>query len=225
MRRFSTACMTEADQFLFLDSKANYHKLLKEMGTERGLFCAPEKLEEMGLEQLLCPSGRRHLHAYAELLQSSGSARVGAMSGSFVGDLSQNPLERRSRCGAWFPSLTRSSMISSVSKGAFFTNAELDFVMGFPSLPEQFPACAKYAEGLPPSLQVHSLPRNDYRKLIGNGQHVGAFFAFLIYIFGNIVKKSDVEQLCFPLPAAATTEGEEEGACSATFSQRQEEEG
>lgn len=197
---FGVACMMEADQFIKLDTQANRQKLLGELGAERGLFCSADKFEDVDLQSLLCPSGKRHWNSYKALLQASGSARVGAMMGTFVADLSQNPEERRSRCGAWFPALTRSSLIASLTQNAFFTNAELDFVMGFPSLPEQIPACSKYAEGMPPALQVHLMDRAEYRKLTGNGQHVASFSAFLLYMFANCVRRSDLERICFPIP-------------------------
>ena len=57
---FCKACMKEANQFVGLDTQANYQKLLGDLGAERGLFCSMERFECLCLQALLCPSGKRH---------------------------------------------------------------------------------------------------------------------------------------------------------------------
>jgi hypothetical protein len=185
---FGQAPMLEADDFL-VDDESNRDVLLSEIGSRRGLFCSPKVLQDLPMEQLLCPSRGQHALDYHELYKTTH--KLGAR-GSFVVDLSQNPLVRP-RCGAWFPTLTCSSLMFSTSSRRFFTNAELDFAMGFPSLP--LPLATPYAEGLPDALKLHRRDRATYSTMIGNGMHVAALFSWFGYVFAHCVRRYDIERL------------------------------
>ncbi len=53
-----------------------------------------------------------------------------SLGGSLVAELSQ--ADDRVRLGPYFPSPTKGSRIVSVSKDAFYTHREIDFVLGWP---------------------------------------------------------------------------------------------
>ena len=84
-------------------------------------------------------------------------------------------------------------MIVSTSSRRFFTNAELDFAIGFPSLP--LPLAASYAEGLPDASKVHRRNRTTYSTMIGNGVRVVALFSWFGYVFAHCIRRSDAERL------------------------------
>lgn len=191
---FGQAPMMEADDFLNLDTEEQHNVLLSEIAANRGLFCPPSVLRSIPLDQLLCPSKQRHVANYRAIFGTTH--KVGAR-GSFVVDLSQNP-EERPRCGAWFPTLTCNSNLYSMSGKDFFTNAELDFAMGFPSI--SLPQVQQYACVVPEALQIHRRDRATYAKLIGNGMHVGSLFAWFGYVFAHCVRRYDIERVILALP-------------------------
>ena len=180
---FQCSVQLEADDMVVLDTFKNHQALLKELAKKRNAF--PSDDDSLALEAVLSPSQRRFLDGYHAIM--SNRRRLGAR-GSFCADISQDPRERP-RCGAWLPTLARSSALVSVSRGSFFTNKELDFAMGFPAIPfpgnEAFRECVGYP--------VHDMDRSTYSKLIGNGMHVASMMAFWAYILSNIVRRDVVD--------------------------------
>ncbi len=204
---FYQAVQLEADDFLHLDSAERHRNLRREFAKRRGVY-PNQSVGEIPFRMLLSPGQQHNLEGYCRMRQDKDQDLVGVR-GTFCADLSQDP-EERPRCGPWFPTFARSSMIVSLSKMDFFTNAELDFVMGFPSL--EFSANAHLADCCP--VRVHDLERSTYCKLLGNGMHVACLMAFWSYIFMNCVRREVVEgwRPGISLRVAATPGGVTPGA-------------
>ena len=130
--------------------------------------------------------------------------------GTLMADLSQDPSLSYNRSGPWVPALAKSSMSVCMSSKppVFMTQAEVDYLMGFPSLTEQFPACKKYADTT--LMDIHKLPLKSFRDLIGNGMHVAAMFTFVVNIMSLCMRRADLERLELPMGKAAAAEEEEE---------------
>ena len=88
-----------------------------------------------------------------------------------------------------------------MSRGRYYTNAELDCVMGFPSLP--LPGNELYRNAMA-GLEVYRLPRAKYVKLIGNGMHVAAMYAFFAYMLANCVRRADMDRITFSVLAVSS---------------------
>ena len=194
MAVFGCAPVLEASDFV-LDTKENHDEILAGLGRQRGLYSPIEALREMPHSSLLAPGVREHWRQYEEIYKTSD--RIGAVSGSFVVDFSQNPGERCG-AGAWFPALARSSQLYDLATRHFFTNAELDFAMGFPT--SFFPGrrSAALAAEIPEALRCHTLPRSAYAKVAGNGMHVASMFCWFAYIFSNTVRRATLQRLILP---------------------------
>jgi hypothetical protein len=197
MGLFGRAVYLESDDFARVDTQANLDSELLEAARAKGIYADLEVLQGMHLSKLL-PSGQAsHLKVYEEVWMS----RKMGVRGSFMADASQDPLERP-RCGAWFPSLARSTMLRSVTSNHAFTKNEIDFSMGFPSL--DFPECKPYQQCF--EQQVTSMNRHQYGQLSGNGIHVGAGLTFWTYVLSHCVKRADVEKFSPPIRPAEEVE-------------------
>ena len=196
MSHFGHAPSLEANAFAGIDVQEKRDDVMIDLGRKRGLFCSVEDLRQAPVTSLLCPSGASHLHKYKEVMAHSN--KVGS-AGSFVVDLSQNP-DQRCRAGAWLPALTKSSMMYDIPKNHFFTNAEIDAVMGFPV--DFLPQSKALAATLPVVTQVQAMDRSAYAKLIGNGMHVASMFCWFAYIFSHTVRRHTLQRLILPLSEA-----------------------
>lgn len=183
---FFKSVQLEADDLLYLDSESNRVELRRELAKRRGLFACNEDLATMPLELLLAPSHRHNYEGYQTMMQDDPQ-RIGAR-GSFCADLSQEPPER-ARCGPWFPTFARSSMVVSMSKAEVYTNCELDFAMGFPSL--AFPGNRGLAKHC--IAGIEKMERGTYAQLVGNGMHVACLMAFWSFIFAHCVRREAIE--------------------------------
>ena len=139
----------------------------------------------MDITRLMCPTQLHAFKRYQGMLQDSD--RLGAR-GSFCCDLSQDP-GARPRCGPWLPTLTRSSCLASVSRQELFTNSEIDFAMGFPSL--GYPGNVFFRSCT--SLNVAELDRYAYGRLAGNGMHVACMLSFWAYVLMNSLRRDVLE--------------------------------
>ena len=183
--RVRCSVQLEADDFVRLDSPDNHLSLRSEFARRRGLFPDLETLRGMHISRLLCPSQLRAFERYKSMLQDSD--RLGVR-GSFCCDLSQDAVARP-RSGPWFPTLTRSSCFASVSRQELFTNSEIDFAMGFPSL--GYPGNVFFRRCT--SLNVAELERCAYSRLAGNGMHVACMMSFWAYVLMNSVRRDVLE--------------------------------
>lgn len=199
---FYKSVQLEADDFLHLDSAANRMELRREFARRRGLFPSDEALAAMPIERFLAPCQRRHYAGYQTMLQKNPS-RIGAR-GSFCADISQSP-EERPRCGPWFPTFARSSVVVSMSKSEFYTNCELDFAMGFPALAfEGNKGLARHCLA-----GVENMERATYGKLIGNGMHVACMMSFWSFIFMHCVRRDAIETIQFMAPVQVEADDED----------------
>lgn len=203
LRIFGQSVQLEADDLRGCCRQEEHDELLSDLARKRGLFCPVSTLKDLPRDSLMCPSSARHYHAYKRIMETFPD-KVGAVSGSFVVDLSQNP-DTRPRYGAWFPAFAKSSRMYSMSRDDFFANAELDFAMGFPTA--DIDECAPFQKSL--HIKPHMLPNSQYCMLAGNGMHVAAMAAWWSYIFAHCVRKSDVMRIEWPLLTSALAEEEQ----------------
>lgn len=201
---FGHLVVMEADEFLKVGEEEEHDKIIKDYASRRGLYADLAKLKSLPRESIFSPGQARHYKEYKDLMRQG---RFVGVRGSFVCDLAQDPSERP-RAGAWLPSLVKSSLMYSMSKDKFFTNAQLDFSMGFPVHP-QMSACYRECLGF----NVHHLEKHAYQKLIGNGMHCCAIFCWWMYVFNNSVRRTDVERwapgLLVSVPAPSMTDNNE----------------
>ena len=94
-------------------------------------------------------------------------------------DVSQS--EYRNRMNALLPAATKSSQFVSLSKEHIFTQAEMDFAMGWPVLD----GC-KYLGLVPKSFQ--KLTAVEQQRLSGNGMCLQQVFAWIVYVQSHCVR-------------------------------------
>ena len=70
--------------------------------------------------------------------------------------------------------------------GHYFTQRELAFSQGWPSIP-QIAACRKYGACI--SYDLHSLSRRQQTSLQGNGMHLASISSFMLYIFSQLLRR------------------------------------
>ena len=177
----------EADDFL-IDSPENRIPVLREFAKQRGRYVDDSTLMTLPWEALLPPGQLANLQKYRRMYKTQRE-KVGAR-GSFVVDISQDP-DERARCGPWFPTIARGSILislSSVAGETVFTNREIDFAMGFPAF--RFPSNAHLVALSP---KVEELDRAAYMKLMGNAIHMTPLMLFWAYIFRNTVRRNVLE--------------------------------
>lgn len=187
---FGAAVSLEGDDFVGLDTPEEQDANLLVLAKVRGVYADLGTLKTMPHTKLLPPLHAEHWKLYDEMYRA---ARQGAQ-GSFLVDTSQNPVARP-RCGAWFPTIARSSTIRSISRNHTFTKRELDFAMGFPSL--QFEGCQEYKSAL--AFDPATLSRRAFSLLQGNGIHCAAGLCFWSFVLSHVLRRSDVEQWTPPL--------------------------
>ena len=123
----------------------------------------------------------------------------GRLSASVAGDLSQNP-NKIFRGGPWLPTVARSSEMAMFScagdrEGHFFTQRELAFSQGWPSIPEigggKYDACIGY--------DLHSLSRRAQTSLQGNGMHLASISSFMLFFFSQMLRRDVASEFLPPL--------------------------
>ena len=206
LKIFGRAVHLEADDFLGLSDDQGRTNARRDMASSRCIYGSDEQINALSPLSLLPAGSQRYWKGYRDVLQAD---RTGVR-GSFAADLSQDPLGRP-RCGAWFPGFACSSEIASISKEKFFTQAELDMAMGFPSIPS-LPGSKAYAECF--SDRVTGLPFPKYKKVLGNGVHLPTQNCFLLFVLSHCVRRCDVEawkpDLHFPSDAVFEKDEDED---------------
>ena len=202
LQLFGRAVQLECDAFCGLDSQANLEADLLDSFRGRQIYGTIAELRALPFGSHLPPSQVLALAGYEKLFNEGDKVGAG---GAFMADVSQNP-EERPRCGPWVQTLARSSHFVSVSKKHTYSRAELDFAMGFPTIPLKnacFEACNAYP--------VHKLPWSGYRKITGNGMHLASMMAWWMYVCMNCVRRDALQRWApqVPTPNPAPDESDE----------------
>lgn len=186
LQMFGRAVQMESDAFCGLDSQENLDADVLGSFRHRQIYGTVDELRALPFGSHLPPAQLQALERYTELFTEGD--RVGAC-GSFMVDLSQNPAQRP-RCGAWLQTMTRSSHFMSVSRRHFFSRAELDFAMGFPTIQREQNVCFQACNAYP----VHKAPWSRYRKITGNGMHLASMMSWWLYVCMNCVRRDALQR-------------------------------
>ena len=181
------------------DSKDNKDSVRKDMASTRGVFGGPVD----DIKQLLTPSGRKRYTDYAAMLSS-------VEGGSFIFDITQDPL-KRPRLGAFLPTCTRrSQFISLTAPGEYkqhvFTADEIASSQGWPTL--DVPTNAAFRAVMNPELE--KLTRSSRSSVLGNGMHLVTLTAWNLYVASHCVRRDSLQLLAPPLFCALS---EQEDLC------------
>ena len=176
-RFFRCKAMVDGGVWADLDDEESREQFLRHRMSKRASW--PREGEGVPTRQLLPPGHHSFYDDYLAMCRDNPEYS-GLRDGSFLCDLSQNPRKRR-RCGPWLPTLARSSMMccltASSDRSQLLTPTEVDIAHGWPCLsrlcPDAFAALAAYKSNLSDSAR---------RTLAGNGMHLAAFSAFVLYI-------------------------------------------
>jgi hypothetical protein len=185
-------CSLEGDCFAGLDSKEAIAACKKDLAINRGFFPSLDKAATLPLQDILAP-GHADCFVAAQLKLKEGYHKVG-LGGSYIIDASQSP--NRCRDGPLMPTMTRTSQLVSVSRGHAFTNDEVDFAMGWPTIP--MTENALYRDHL--TCDFNSFKSNERRSLAGNGMVLPQFATFLFYIMSFTVRRCSFEAWSPALP-------------------------
>ena len=98
------------------------------------------------------------------------------------------------------PTLARSTVMCCLSKTHVYTASEIDFCVGWPSIVTK--ANRQYHDLLQMDTTFGESSGRVRRSLAGNGMCLPQVYAWLLYSFGNLVRKPCLQQLLLPLRAA-----------------------
>jgi len=185
---FARSCQLECDVFTRAGDAASDYTTLQDLAKRRAKFVTPQALATAevytDLRRYLPPVGRRIFDQLLEEYAGGKGPRVG-LGGGFCGDLTQTGSFLR--CGAIIPTLTRGTELFSLSAQHYYTNEELEFSQGWPSL-SLVAGCSKYAGCIGYDLtKLHTTQR---RRLRGNGMHLAALGAWMVYCMSRTVRRS-----------------------------------
>ena len=188
----STVCL--GDVFLGQCPGEEY-ETRRSLARKRGLHL-PEKCTGVVVpaEKILAPGAAEALQKYKELWMASPPDSD--MARCCIVDLSQS-MERK-RMSALVPTLLSSTVLYSLTKQRFFVKHDLEASQGFPvagsAAYERYAGCLAVDED-----SISQLPEQSQRSLLGNGMHLAAMAAWHLYIFGNIVRRDQLQ----PSPSAS----------------------
>jgi hypothetical protein len=145
----------------------------------------------------------KHMDApLADYFSNSAKSRVknairmvdfykGAVSGTMVADISQDQQTYR-RCGPWLPALARKSILINFRPddvtGHVFTERELGFAMGWPSIATS--ANDQFASVV--GADFSGLPIDVQRSMQGNGMHLHQLASWLFYVHAHVLHRDVV---------------------------------
>ena len=180
MEIFGREVQASGSMFFGLDPNAKH--FTAHLSASRGVW--PRPGEHLAVENLLPLGMRRHLGMYKELRSQFYHDKLCC-------DVSQNPSSRR-RCGDWLPVVAKSSvmvLIDGSCQAQLMTPAEVDFSMGWPSLP-----CAR-SFSTATSYDLSTLTPREQNSLAGNGMHLGVLAAWFTFIAMHSIRRDVVNQL------------------------------
>jgi hypothetical protein len=193
LKMFGARVILEGDIFWGLDSGAHRAAFMRHLCATRGVW--PLAGASLKLVDVLSPGARDYIKGYKNLLKN-GKRKIGALHGSYIVDLSQNPA-KRARSGAWLPTAARSSKFALLVRGgqevepSILTPNELNFSQGWPSL--DVGCKLDFAKDM--SYDLGALPPRQQQSLTGNGIHLASFAAWVFFIKTQCVRRDQHEGL------------------------------
>lgn len=202
---FGRACALEADDFIGLDGDASYMEVLLAMAHKRGIYPTAEQIGNLHKDwPSLLPRSQHHVYTAAKEVHQEGS-RTG-LAGSFAVDLSQSV--SRMRSGPWVPTVARSTLMCSMSRGRLMTGREVDACMGWPAI--RLPGNNVYADAVGMDDMFSEASPHARRQLAGNGMMLPQVMAWLLYVYSHTVRKDRLQQLPMRLRSAAVPSADSE---------------
>jgi hypothetical protein len=195
--------VVDADIFAEIDTKEEIEQTLVHQARHAGITDIGEKDK---LVDIFSGKAQQRLRDYLALLPS----KAGERSGSLICDLTQNPL-KRPRESPWMPTQTRGMMAAMLKLGHprgghLFTQREMAFAMGWPSIST---VCnSGYKQAVP--FNLHSLSTASQRALQGNGMHLHALSAWLMYLMCHTIRRDVVAEFCPDLQTLTDAASDEE---------------
>ena len=172
-------------------------KELRTMAKTRGIKWPKDFEVDMTLETLksVSPPGMRlHGQQYIGIATDKKRTQNLPQNAAFFSDWNQDAFEGRSCYGSSWPVMLRNSFIVSHKEGRRVTSCE------------QIGAQGWHVHGLGGSHVFHNLIMKDFddlnfspgavRALAGNGIHVGAWYAWMLFVLSNIMRVEDIESSC-----------------------------
>lgn len=138
---------------------------------------ADSSIEDFDIASILPPHQRKRLKASVTEL---ALLRAGGYTGAYCSDLV--PSEGFDRSSRMLPSFTKNTRLVNLSKGPtphIYTNDELDFSQGWPSLHEY---TGGYEQCMP--CDITKLSTSTRRGLRGNSMHLAAIATFVQFCLG-----------------------------------------
>ena len=196
---FLSAVTTEADIFLGTDSAENHRLLRRHMSKNRGAW--PRPGQELRVEDLMPKGVQNNFVAMQQRMREED--RCGAIGGAFLADISQNPSERPRYCGPWLPTIIQNSntyVLSGPAPGKL-TAGEINFAQGWPLEGLSSTECLACVPG-----RVKSLSFSKRQHLLGNGVHLMAIGAWMLYIKAHCLRVDVLSQMAPPMPPPGENE-------------------
>ena len=194
-------CSLEGDCFAGLDTGEAIAACRRDLAVNRGFFPSSDQVATLPLQDLVAP-GHAACISSAQQRYQEGYHKVG-LGGAYVIDASQSP--HRCRDGSLMPTMTRTSQLVSVSRGHAFTNDEIDFAMGWPTIP--MPENALYRDHL--MCDFKSFTNAERKSLAGNGMVLPQIATFLFYIMSFAARRCSFETWS-PAPPPPDEESEDD---------------
>lgn len=193
MTLFGAVVVLDGDAYACIDAPSAIVERKQEVLRKRGIWSCPSDAE---LEDFFTPCAREHIQALRAKQRALAKSSFGTC---FVGDASQSA--ERARGGHWMPTIARSSTMVSLSanegRGHIFTAGELDFAMGWPSVPLE--PCRKYAAAIPSFYSNLGSFASNPTQMAGNGMMLQQVAAWQLYLWGNVIRRDLLQQWRPPL--------------------------
>lgn len=198
---FGVRVMLDPDAFVGIDDSISTRASLREISGRRCSYPVDDK--KLLLSKLLSPHQKRHYDEYMQMLEKGTCAR-GFLSGSFTVDLTQHP--KRASSGAFMPPLQTGSVMVNLTApasacsalgGHIYTANELAFSHGWPTI--AYPQNAKYLPAVGFDLTTAAPTWSKQTRLLGNGIHLPAVSAWLLYVHSNCIRRDVLNQMTIPI--------------------------
>ena len=177
MSFFRKRVVSSGDLFVNVGGKEVQLQHRSEMGKLRGIYGGSETAE---VRDLLSPDAKRRFDKARPLATGEGACLV---------DISQN-IEQRKRMGPWIGACTKSSQWMSLtadSAPTFVTASDIRAVHGWPQSVD-----SSFAATVPETFAT--LNFREHQHLCGNGMHLCALSAWLLFIHAHTVRREELQR-------------------------------
>lgn len=199
MQIFACQVEVDADIVAGADSPEQHQALLQHLGRRRGYY---RNASDLQLGMLLPPGMSATWTSLREALGAGKLNQRMGFNGGVAADISQ--AGDRVRAGPWMPSPCKTSHMASVTQDKLFTCREVDWLMGWPSLPHAM--SWKYKACIPSTYWDTSI--QDHFALLGNSMSLQQIAAFQLFVYSHVIRRDRAIRMCPPLEVEARVEAQ-----------------